>query len=83
MNQERKSWPAYLFLVLILVLAVGLFLFSPPLADKRRLIILALSAAYFIWGIVYHYRRGNLVVKVALEYLLIAVLGAVLLFSLT
>lgn len=59
----------------------GLILFS---YDKsfQTAVALALVAGYTSWGIVHHYLHRDLHFEIVLEYLIIAVLGFVTIFSL-
>ncbi len=59
----------------------GLVVFS---YDKSFQAAVALSVAisYFIWGLVHHHLHRDLHLATVLEYLAIAVLGIVVLFSL-
>lgn len=61
---------------------IGFFAFlGQPMLRKLTIILMALF--YFFWGMVYHYQEKTLHPKIVLEYLLIALLGAVLLLSIT
>jgi len=83
MKQEKTKqiWP-YTVLIVILLLAGALFLLVPPLQNKQRAAILVLAGIYVFWSIWYHLYRGDLDVKVVLEYIMMAVLGAYLLLAL-
>ena len=39
------------------------------------------AAAYLVWGIIDHHRRGDLHLKIVLEYLALAILGVVLVYT--
>ncbi|KKT65500.1 MAG: hypothetical protein UW60_C0044G0014 [Candidatus Woesebacteria bacterium GW2011_GWA2_44_33] len=39
------------------------------------------AAAYLAWGIIHHARRGDLHLKIVLEYLALAILGIVLVYT--
>ena len=85
MNNKKKktAFPyEYLVLAIILASAVILFLYFPPLSAKRKIVAASLGVFYFLWGIWHHSRQGDLVLKVALEYLVIATLGVVALLIL-
>jgi hypothetical protein len=68
---------------LFLLLGAAFFLLLPPLPGKREGTIIGLSAWYFAWSLWYQQKRGRLDIRIVLEYLVIAFLGAVVLFSLT
>ncbi len=58
----------------------GLVLFS---YDKAFQVAVAgaLVLSYVSWGIVHHYLHGDLRFEIVLEYLVVAVLGFVIIFS--
>ena len=39
------------------------------------------AVGYFVWSLIYHYRRGDLHLAIVIEYLMIALLGVVVLSS--
>ena len=80
-KKTKQIWP-YIILVVILSLAGALFLLVPPLKNKQRAAILVLAGIYVFWSIWYHLYRGDLDVKVILEYIMMAVLGTYLLLAL-
>lgn len=73
----------YLILLSGLILGlIGFFAFvGQPKLRTSTIILTALF--YFSWGMVYHYQDKSLHPKVVLEYLLMAILGSVLLLSIT
>ena len=74
--------PHYLSLFGILIAGfAGLILFS---YDKgfQTVVAIATAASYVVWGIVHHYLHRDLHLEVFSEYLAVAVLGLVILFSL-
>ena len=72
------------YLILVLIFLAGLFFFSYFRYNQTIQIgcVIVLSIAYFLWGIVHHYQDKTLYLKVIIEYLLIAFLGAILIISL-
>ncbi|MBP8590990.1 hypothetical protein KBI33_00790 [Candidatus Shapirobacteria bacterium] len=75
-KKTSKAFPFdYLVLALILASATILFLYFPPLSGKREIAAVSLGIFYFLWGVWYHNRRGDLVLKIILEYLAVAALG--------
>ena len=77
-----SNFVSHLFLVVILLVGAAAFLFVPPLPGRREAIAAGLSVCYFLWGLWYHHREDRLNIRIVLEYLLVAVLGAVLLLAL-
>ena len=75
-KKEKTAFPyEYLVLAIILASAVILLLYFPPISGKREMVALSLGVFYFLWGMWYHSRQQGLVLKIILEYLLIAVVG--------
>ena len=72
----------YLILGVVLAVGVALFLFLPPIKYKKEVGILVMAAFYVLWSIWFHSKRGDLEIKIVLEYIIIAGLGAALLLSL-
>jgi len=72
----------YLILGVVLAAGVVLFLFLPPIKYKKEMGILMIAAFYLFWSIWFHSKRGDLEIKIILEYIVVAVLGAVLLWAL-
>ncbi|KKR28771.1 MAG: hypothetical protein UT61_C0042G0006 [Candidatus Woesebacteria bacterium GW2011_GWA1_39_8] len=66
---------------IVLVALVGFILFSYDRAFQTFLVI-AVAAAYVAWGIVHHHIHKDLHLSVIIEYVVIATLGLVIVFSL-
>ena len=82
MKDLTKHLSHYLVLFgLLLAGFIGLVIFS---YDKNFQIAvgLALSASYVAWGVTHHYLHKDLHIETFLEYLAVAVLGFVIIFSL-
>lgn len=84
MNLRRitRHFPHYFPLLGILVFTViGLIWFS---YDRIFQLVITIAAAvtYIIWGIVHHFLHKDLYLAVVLEYLAVAILGVVVIFSL-
>jgi len=81
MKKIAHHIPHYLSLFGILaVSALGFYLFK---YDKifQEAITIAAAASYVSWGIVHHAYHEDLYLAVIIEYLLVALLGLVLIFS--
>lgn len=79
MHLHSKFFDTLAHLVLFFVLsagAVGIYLRRYSQLEQF-LIILALSASYIVWGVVYHLLKGDFGKKLFLEYLLLAAIAAV------
>lgn len=82
MKQFAHHLPHYLSLFGILLAGfAGLILFS---YDKnfQLSVALATAGAYVAWGIVHHFIHKDLYLETVIEYMAIAVLGFVIIFSL-
>ena len=82
MRSFTKHLSHYMALFGILLAGfAGLILFS---YDKnfQIAVALALSLSYIAWGVTHHYLHKDLHIEVFIEYLVVAVLGFVIIFSL-
>ena len=72
------------YLPLLGILIIGAFGFINFSYDKMFQLAIAVSVAcaYFAWGIIHHYIHRDLYISVLVEYLVIAALGVVIVFSL-
>ena len=71
------------FIVLLSVMAVGIFL-GLFFANNRtfiRLLAINLSLFYFLWGLYHHHQEKTLYFEVVLEYLLLSIFGAALIIA--
>jgi hypothetical protein len=82
MRHITRHLQHYLPLVGILVAGfLGFWIFSYDRAFQMA-IAMGLSAAYVSWGIVHHYIHKDLHTSVIVEYIAIALLGLVVIYSL-
>ncbi len=72
------------YLPLIVIIVAGSFGFVYFSYDRvfQAAVTLAIAAAYFTWGMVHHHLHRDLHFSVVLEYLAIASIGVVVVFSL-
>lgn len=72
------------YLPLVGIIVAGVFGFVVFSYDRRfqAAITIATAAGYFVWGMVHHHLHRDLHFPVVLEYLAIAALGVVIVFSL-
>ena len=70
------------FFVLFLILSLGFvgFISNTGNSSAQFGIGVIIAALYVLWGIAYHSYRGDLHVKVVIEYTLIGIIAIVLLF---
>lgn len=60
---------------------IGFYLFPYDLGI-RMAVVIAMAAGYVSWGVVHHHTRRDLQVSVVAEYVMVAVLGVTVVFSL-
>ncbi len=82
MKQIAKHLPHYLPLLGIFTLAVVAFVISSY--DRYFLmgVSIAVAASYVAWGVVHHSIHRDLHLSVVVEYIVVAALGLVIVFSL-
>jgi hypothetical protein len=81
MKEFTKDLSHYLVLFGILLAGfAGLLLFSYDKAFQTA-VSLALVASYASWGVVHHYLHQELQLETVIEYLVVAILGFVIIFS--
>lgn len=71
----------YLVLLFILTFgAVAFFYFQRY--PQAQIVSLFLTASFYVlWGIVHHYQQGDLHLRIILEYVAVAILGFIILFT--
>lgn len=72
------------YLVLLGILVFGFLGFTGFSYDKafQMAIIVAVAVSFVAWGLVHHYIHEDLNLKIVLEYIAMAILGAAILASL-
>ena len=60
---------------------VGIYVFSYD-PNLQMAVVLATAAGYVAWGVIHHWLHRDLYPSVIVEYLIVAILGVVLIFSL-
>ncbi|MFC1710322.1 hypothetical protein ACFL0F_01505 [Patescibacteria group bacterium] len=82
MKKHAKQIPHYLGLMGIFAVGlIGFLLFSYDRTFQIAIVI-ALAVSYVIWGIVHHHIHKDLHLSVIVEYIVVAALGLVIVFSL-
>lgn len=76
--REIKEKPVE-YIVLLAIFLTAFVLFSIFSADHylERLIVYGTSAAYFLWSLYHHHRRGDLHPSIVIEYLVFIALAIV------
>lgn len=79
MNKQLYQTTVH-YLILLIGLMIGLMiLFSFPQLKVQA--VIGLCVFYFLWGISHHLLEKDLHIKIVLEYLLVALIGAFILLS--
>ena len=72
------------YLVLLFILSFGAFAFFYfQRFPQAQIVSVFLTASFYVfWGIIHHYLEGDLHLRIIFEYLAVALLGFLILFSL-
>ncbi len=71
----------FVILVTLLALGSGVVLFFGNDRTNQLYAVICMAVTYVLWGIFHHLKTGDLHRRIFLEYLLIAILGSLVLFS--
>ena len=82
MKRILKDLPHYLSLLGIFAVGLLAFVFFSYDPTFKIAVIISIAVSYVVWGIVHHHLRGDLYLEVVLEYIAVAVLGLIIVFSL-
>ncbi|MBI3980823.1 hypothetical protein HY345_02385 [Candidatus Microgenomates bacterium] len=83
MTKEIKKYLFhYLFLAIILFFGVVIFMMVGFDKTLQLNVAILTIASYFLWGIIHHFLKDDLHIKVVIEYLLITALSLILVLSL-
>ena len=74
---------AYLILIIGLMLLTILFLAAWPNPWLQRIVVVAMSAFYVLWGVVTHLHADKITRRIVYEYLSMGVLAGMILFLVT
>jgi len=78
----KEHFGHYLVLLFILVFGFAAFFYFSRFPQAQILSAFLTTSFYVIWGMIHHYLEGDLHIRVVAEYLAIALLGFLILFSL-
>lgn len=77
--QEIRQKPfEYLLLLSIFIFGLSGFVYFSHLPSIQRRVIYLTGASYLFWSLLHHYRRGDLVLSIVLEYLIVALFAFIL-----
>lgn len=77
-SQKPLEYIALLIILLVGLVCFFLYTFDP---HSQRRVVYATTAAYFLWSLYHHYKRGDLEISIIIEYLLFALFGIILITS--
>ncbi len=75
MKTDREHILYYISLLGIFGLGLFLFVYFSPQRDLQMIIFAGMSVVYVLTGIIHHIINHDLVLKIVIEYVLIAALG--------
>ncbi|HUW24252.1 MAG TPA: hypothetical protein VMW04_01355 [Patescibacteria group bacterium] len=78
----KEHFGHYLVLLFILTFGFGAYFYFRRFPQAQILSAFLTASFYVIWGITHHYLEGDLHWRAVAEYLAIALLGFLILFSL-
>jgi hypothetical protein len=81
-QETRHNLLHYSVLVVMMNIIVGAFLFFSFEQLYQMIIVLIAGIAYVLWGIIHHQVNDDLHSKVIFEYVLVALLAELIIFSL-
>lgn len=76
-KEIRQKPVEYIVLGLIFLATLVMFIFFRSDSHDQRRVVYAASAAYFLWSLYHHYRRGDLETGIVIEYLVFILLALV------
>ena len=82
MKHIAKHLPHYFVLFGLLLAGILAFVLFSYDRIFQMVVAVAVAVSYVIWGLVHHYIHRDLYFSAVLEYLAVAVLGLVMVFSL-
>lgn len=82
MKKPIRSIIDYLFLTIIVSVAIVLVLVNNGNKPFQEYTIIGLSILYIVWGIIHHAREKTLQTQIVLEYVLFSLLGCILVIGL-
>lgn len=77
-NMQKHYFFHYASLLLLLSLGFILFYLNQGFGARQVNVSIIISFLYVIWGIIHHYLKGDLHMRIVIEYSLIALLAVVL-----
>jgi len=82
-NEFQRHKLAYLVLIIGIIIFILSFLGAWPNRLIQRVLILAMSVFYFLWGVLTHFKTKTITREVILEYASVSLLAIILLILIT
>lgn len=82
MKKPIRSLLDYLFLTILVSIAIVLTLYFNGNKLFQQVIVISLSILYIVWGILHHLKEKNLQAQIILEYVLFGLLGSLIVIGL-
>jgi c-di-AMP phosphodiesterase-like protein len=82
MKKPLRSIIDYLFLTIIVSVAILLILLFNGSKYIQQVIVLSLSILYIVWGMIHHLKQNTFQARIILEYVLFALIGSILVIGL-
>lgn len=77
----REHFGHYIILLFILVFGILAFLYFQRYPQAQVMSVFLTASFYVLWGIVHHYLEGDLHIRVVMEYVAVALLGFLILWT--
>lgn len=71
----KKGWLDFIVLGLVLILGGIFFLGASHSLYRQKVSLIFTAVAYIFWGVVHHWRQGDLNFKIVIEYVFTALIG--------
>lgn len=81
MRKKESYFGHFVILLLMLFVGAGLIMWFKSDKATQMMLVWAMPVIYVLWGVVHHFKVGDLHPKIVAEYLLIALLGGLVVFS--
>ena len=80
-EEIKEHFGHYIILLFILVFGILAFLHFQRYPQAQIMSVFLTASFYVLWGIVHHYLEGDLHIRVVMEYVAVALLGFLILWT--
>jgi cobalamin synthase len=81
-KQISRHFPHYFPLIGIFLAGIAGFIFFSYDRVFQMLVGICIAVSYVVWGLIHHFLHRDLYLAVVIEYIAVAILGLVVVFSL-